>query len=309
MAWKIKTHSETPFLFTPGASGMAGTPIAFDIEGLPSGNWWVSGLCDLGDSPRTFKYWWQAETAFQQSPLAGTFVNFYAATMDDGDLTNMDGLPVASGDLPETGNYGIVPGGGVSVSGSPFPLPFTLQVQTKNLDCSCLNGSFALNWTASLGLWQSTAITCSGGQPAYLQLRLPGSGLAQFGVAAAGSTIGGGISSMGSGHIMSYAPFDAQDYGTGFYQGNLFTWCTQVSNSGNWTVTGGSTVVPAINNLEYVGSIATDGKGRNVTSGYVEFESRYLYLLAYNGTKTSLSPSGAQHQFYLLPVPDEVVNA
>ena len=174
MAWKIKSGEETPHLFTPGGSGAGGFMVPFDIEALPAGGYWLSGVCDLGTSPRTTKFWWQAKTALTGAEIAGEFVSFYAATMDDNDLTNIDGLPPASGSLPNAGNY---------------------LLQTS----------------------------------------------------------------------------------------------------------------PSAKNFEYVGSVVTDGTaGPLVTSGYVEIESRYLYLVAYNGTSKELSLPASDHQFTLVPMPDEV---
>ena len=77
------------------------------------------------------------------------------------------------------------------------------------------------------------------------------------------------------------------------------------SGVGNSLVTG---VAPV--NLHFIGALVSDGTGGsgvlNITSGYTELDSRYLYLLAYNGAKHSLSSVAADHQFTLLPVPDEV---
>ena len=271
--------------------------VPFDVQGLTPDDWWVSDLTDLGPGPRNYRYWWQAKSAFNSPQTPGTYIDFYAATVDDNDLTDIDGLGVGSG----IGNY-LVDGTtnyiAASCASKGIPKHVTANVTTPG--CSCLSGSFQLAYDSVQQVWTSTPIYCTGASgPTFAQFNCRG-----FGFAASGTTIGNGQSALSSGTVGSVYPFAAS--GSGWNVGNTTPWC--FSSTVTWTVEGRAVPVPT--NLHFIGALASDGTGGsgvpNVTSGYVEIDSRYLYLLAHNTTNKTLSPLGADHQFTLLPVPDEV---
>lgn len=296
MSWKIKTDPETPFLFTPGGSGAGGYMVPFDIEGLKPGDWWLSGTADLGQDsgPRTSRFWWQAKSGTTNTPPAGQYISYYAATVDDIDVTNIGGLAPGSG----TGNY-LINGQGNQITEpcAPIGVPNTLIASTWNTGCSCFGGPFTLSYDNSLGVWTSGPLYCPGVLiPFYAQYNCIG-----FGFAPSGSIIGSGGSALSQGSVIGLYPFTAS--GAAWAYGNTSLWCN--SSTVNWLVHP-TNAIPVPANLQYIGALATDNTAHFVTSGYVEIESRYVNLLAYNGTTTSLSPSGVDHQFYLLPIPDEV---
>jgi hypothetical protein len=314
MSWKIKTDPETPYLFTPGGSGAGGHMVPFDQEGLVSGGWWVSGPCDLGPAPRTKKFWWQAKTALSSPQSPGSFVSYYASTMDDNDLSNLDGFSTASGILPPSGNYlatdqssgeaGLIPN-----SACPDGVPKVLAAEVSGIGCNCLNGNFTLTWNDTYQVWLGSPILCSGATEAVYPF-----------FACDASQAGFGFDVIEDGHIdevavsvgtvLSCSSFSAQDSNQGWDVLRVLTWCNNLGFV-HWTVSGTGVATPLVSdNLHYIGSVATDGTGGsgvpNVTSGYLEVESRYLYVVAYNGTPEDLSPLASDHHFYLLPVPDEV---